>query len=236
MIEEHEEIPWSMLVDRDRRGRSRTLYGVAAVLITLVVAVTAVRWFNAHRHGEAVADNTPVRIGPVTTAPPTTRVPSEAELRAVDDAAASLAAVARAEWFVTDYFTVDGAPPPELLAAFATDAVLPDLPHHEGEGPVSFVEWARAYRVTPHRGGLVVSVLFRTLYRDDTGTYRRSSLRAAEVVVLIDGDNTAIGALPRTVEPPVEHGIAGWEGGPVTVVDDPAGIGFPMVLPTGGDS
>ena len=103
-VEEHEEIPWSMLVDQDRRGRSRTWYAVAAVIFAVVVGVVGVRWVNGHRHGEVPADTSVVENPVATTAAPvptTTAMLSEADLMAVDPTTMGLAAVARAEWFVT---------------------------------------------------------------------------------------------------------------------------------------
>ena len=212
-VEEHEEIPWSMLVDHDRRGRSRTWYAAAAVILALVVGFTAVRWVEGRRHGET-PEETAATQAPVTTTatavPTTAAMLSEADLMAVDPAMTTLAAAARAEWFVTDYFTVDGAPPPDLAAAFAVDATLPELPHHDADRPVSFVEWARASAIRPHASGLVVTVLFRTLYENGEQRFERSAVRAVDVLVLVEDDTTAIGDLPIPVSLPAAHGVAGW--------------------------
>lgn len=209
-VEEHEEIPWSMLVDNDRRARSRTLYGAAAVVVALVVIVTTVRWANGHRHGvEAQEREIPVVTSTIPPAPPTTLV-SEADLMAVDPFIGHLAAIARAEWFVTDFFTIDGVAAPEFLAAFPDDAVLPELPQMSGGSAVSFVEWARATDVATHPGGFVVTVLFRTLYENREQRFERSPVRAVDVVVIVEEGLTAVGDLPIPVATPVAHGISGW--------------------------
>ena len=210
-VEEHEEIPWSMLVDQDRRGRSRTWYAVAAVIFAVVVGVVGVRWVNGHRHGEVPADTSVVENPVATTAAPvptTTAMLSEADLMAVDQTTMGLAAVARAEWFVTDYFTVDGAPVPDLAAAFAVDAVLPELPQDDSK--VSFVEWARAWAIRPHAAGVVVTVLFRTLYQNSDLRYERSPVRAVDVLVLVDDESIAIGDLPIPATLPTVQGVTGW--------------------------
>lgn len=208
--EEHEEIPWSMLVEHDRRSRSRMLYIAAAVIVALVVIVAAVRWVDGHRHGIDPAETViPVVTTTIPPAPPTTLV-SEADLMAVDSSIDHLAAIARAEWFVTDYFTIDGAAVPEFLAAFPDDAVLPELPQSSGEPAVSFVEWARATALATHGDGYVVTVLFRTLYENTEQRFERSPVRAVDVIVIVDGQRTAVADLPIPVEAPVAHGLSGW--------------------------
>jgi hypothetical protein len=208
-VEEQEEIPWSMLVDYERKTRSRFWYVLAAMLVAAVVGFTAMRWVEGRRHGElpVATTATVTTVAAVTTS---TALATEADLLAADPAGDTLAATATAEWFVTDYFTVDGAPSPELSSLFATDAVLPDLPGAvEGGGPVSFVEWARATATRSHPGGVVVTVLFRTLYESADGRIERSAVRAVDVVVLVDGDETAVGELPMPAAVPA-HRVVGW--------------------------
>jgi hypothetical protein len=208
-VEEQEEIPWSMLVDYERKTRSRFWYVLAAVLLAAVAGVTAVRWVEGRRHGEVPVTAT-ATVTTVTPASTTTALATEAGLLATDRTADTLAATATAEWFVTDYFTVDGAPSPELSSLFTTDAVLPELPGMvEDGGPVSFVEWARATATRPHAEGLVVTVLFRTLYENGDGHIERSLVRAVDVVVLVDGDETAVGELPMPAAVPAHH-VTGW--------------------------
>jgi hypothetical protein len=211
VIEEHEEIPWSMLVEGERRARSRTWYAAAAIIVALVGVVAGYRWVEGHRHGEPAAPTAPAPATSSTLAETTTTtLLSEADLMAVEPAAAHLAAVARAEWFVTDYFTFDGSPAPEFLEAFPDDAVLPSLTQFGDGSAVSFVEWARAYAVRAHTDGYVVTVLFRTLYENAEGRFERSPVRAVDVVVLVADEQTAIADLPTPVEPPVGREFTGW--------------------------
>lgn len=218
-VEEHEEIPWAMLVDQEHRSRSRLLYLVAAAILIVVVAVTAVRWVGSRRHGEL--PSAAVEVAAPTTLPPlpTTTLLSEADLVGRDDSAGRRAAIVRAEWFVTDYFTMDGSPAPELIAAFPTDAELPELPQLAGSSAVSYVEWARAYATRSYQNGYVVTVIFRTLYENEEQRYERSPVRAVDVIVLVDDDLTAIGDLPIPVEPPTGQAISGWMHGTGEVAD-----------------
>jgi hypothetical protein len=230
MMEEHEEIPWSMLVDHDRRARTRTWYVAAAAILVVAVLIAGWRWIGDHRHGETPQVAPPITSTTATIAPTTTALLSEADLRAVEPGAAELAAMARAEWFVTDYFTMDGAPAPELLSAFADDAVLPALPQLDDAAGVSVVEWARAYAFRPDPAGYVVTVLFRTLYRNQDDRYERSPVRAVDVVVLVDEQQTAVADLPVPSEVPVAQGLSGWAGSTsgVAMLEDPSGVELPV--------
>ena len=230
--EEHEEIPWSMLVDREQRGRSRALYIGAALIMAAVIGFTGVRWINDHRHGEAAPVPDSVAVSTTLPAPPTTvALLSEADLMAIDPASATMAATARAEWFVTDYFTVDGSPAPDLVTVFVGDAALPELPQSTDDA-VSFVEWARAHSVRPSPDGLIVTVLFRTLLRNGEQPLERSPVRAVDVTVVVEDERTAIGALPLPVPVPSARVLDGWTGGTDhEYLEDPSGLSFPVAAP-----
>jgi hypothetical protein len=128
---------------------------------------------------------------------------------AVQPVMAELSAVARAEWFVTDYFTVDGPLPEELISAFVNDAVLPDLPS-PADAAISYVEWARAFAIRPTADGYAVSVVFRSLTEEPSGAFIRSPVRAVDVLVAVNDGETAIADLPIPFLPPVYHTIDGW--------------------------
>jgi len=213
-MDEYEEIPWSTLLGEHRDGRRRTIYIAAAVVVAFVIGVAGIRWLTAPGHGEAPAAG-PVPIATTIgttvpdTSPPTTATLTEADLLAIEPATAEYGAVARAEWFVTDFFTVDGPMPEELLSAFVNDAVLPDLPSGEDAG-TSYVEWARAYDVRPTPDGYAVFVVFRCLTEEDDGSFVRGPVRAVEVLVAVRDGETAIADLPVPILPPVYHTIDGW--------------------------
>jgi hypothetical protein len=214
-MDEYEEIPWSTLLTEHRHGRVKTLYMAAAVIVAIVVGFVGVRWLTAPGHGDLPALAAPVEtttsevVAVQAASSTTTAVLSEADLMAVEPAVAELAAIARAEWFVTDYFTVDGPIPEELISAFVNDAVVPDLPDGEGMG-ISYVEWARAFDVRPTISGYVVSVVFRSLTEEPDGAFVRGPVRAVDVLIAVEEGETAIAELPIPILPPVYHAIDGW--------------------------
>ncbi|MEA2024199.1 MAG: hypothetical protein U9N79_07925 [Actinomycetota bacterium] len=215
-MDEYEEIPWSTLLTEHRYGRVKTLYMVAAVIIAIVVGFVGIRWLTSPGHGDQPTLATPIETttseGIVAGTEPsstTTAVLSEADLMAVEPVVAELAAVARAEWFVTDYFTVDGPIPEELASAFVNDAVVPNLPNGDGSG-ISYVEWARAFDLRPTVGGYAVSVVFRSLTEEPDGDFVRGPVRAVDVLIAVEEGETAIAELPIPILPPVYHAINGW--------------------------
>ncbi len=214
-MDEYEEIPWSTLLTEHRQGRAKTLYMAAAVIVAVVVGFVGVRWLTAPGHGEQQALAAPVETttteAPVveTESSTTTAVLSEADLMAVVPAVAELAAVARAEWFVTDYFTVDGPMPEELISAFVNDATVPELPDGDEDG-ISYVEWARAFDVRPMMSGYAISVVFRSLTEEPDGAFVRGPVRAVDVLIAVEDGETAVAELPIPILPPVYHNIDGW--------------------------
>jgi hypothetical protein len=213
-VDEYEEIPWSTLLAEHRRGRAKTLYLAAAAVVAVVVAVVVFRWLTAPGHGDGSALAAPVETSTTamvdSTAPTSTTVAlSEADLMAVPPGISELSAVARAEWFVTDYFTIDGPMPEELIAAFVNDASIPDLPGRS-DAAISYVEWARAFDIRPTEQGYAVSVVFRSLTEEPDGSFARSPVRAVEVLVSVEDGETAVSDLPIPILPPVFHSIDGW--------------------------
>ncbi|MGB5168360.1 MAG: hypothetical protein WBP49_08165 [Acidimicrobiia bacterium] len=217
-MDEYEEIPWSTLLSEHQQGRTKTLYLAAAVIVAVVLGFVGIRWLTAPGHGDggavaAQADTTTVpgagAVESTTTATSTTATLSEADLMAVEPSILELSAVARAEWFVTDYFTVDGPLPEELISAFVNDAMLPDLPS-PSDADISYVEWARAFDIRPTESGYAVSVVFRSLTEEPGGAFIRSPVRAVDVLVAVDDGETAIADLPIPILPPVFHTIDGW--------------------------
>ena len=215
-MDEYEEIPWSTLLSEHRQGRTKTLYLAAAVIVAVVVGFVGIRWLTAPDHGDEPDFAAPVETGMAETGAEvvaatttTAAVLSEADLMAVQPSVAEMAAVARAEWFVTDYFTIDGPLPEELISAFVNDALLPDLPG-SADADISYVEWARAFDIRPTATGYAVSVVFRSLTEEPDGTFVRGPVRAVNVLVAVDGGETAIAELPIPILPPVYHTIEGW--------------------------
>ena len=135
-------------------------------------------------------------IGPV--------VADEADLMALVPQFEASAVAARAEWFVTDFFTVDGDPAglDSVWGSLPAGAVAPD--HGSGAG-VSYVEWARAVSVEhTEPDGFEVTVVFRTLAGGDRTSLRRQPVRAVIVGVAVDrGGAVGVVDLPEpAVLPP----------------------------------
>ncbi|MEA2010040.1 MAG: hypothetical protein U9N78_04980 [Actinomycetota bacterium] len=214
-MDEYEEIPWSTLLTENRQGRAKTMYMAAAVIVAVIIGFVGVRWLTAPGHGEQPALAAPIETSTTEAvvveaeSSTTTAVLSEADLMAVVPAVAELAAVARAEWFVTDYFTVDGPIPEELITAFVNDAAIPDLPTGDGNG-ISYVEWARAFDVRPTASGYAISVVFRSLTEEPDGAFVRGPVRAVDVLIAVEDGETAVAELPIPILPPVYHRIEGW--------------------------
>lgn len=201
--EEIEHVPWSELMEESDERRRRALYLAAGLIGAVVLGVILARAWWAPSTPAAV----PVETGPVTSAgetavaAPTTSVPelplySEADLMADPPDPSVRAAVARAEWFVTDYFTADFEPSgsADVRSALPGGSKLPNLPQDGSEG-VSYVEWARAYRVEEVGVGLYsVGVVFRTLGAPPDSGFSRQPVRAVEVTVEVtpDGGTTVV--------------------------------------------
>ena len=192
--------------------------------------------------GESVPDATvaapptaEIAPAPVTTTtkPPSPRLYSEAELVADAspdpstgaggaDAADVMALVpqfetnavaARAEWFVTDFFTVDGDAAGRESVRVALPAGAVATADDAGVG-VSYVEWARVVSVEQTDvGRFAVTVVFRTLAGVDRASLRRQPVRAVAVGVAVD-EAGAVGVvdLPEPAELPPSLDVEGIVG------------------------
>jgi len=132
------------------------------------------------------------------------RLYSEADLMAVIPEEEQRIAATRAEWFVRDFFTVDG----DTVTATEVRAALPGgldvvLPHDTGGG-ISYVEWVGVLAVRadgPTR--YAVDVAFRTLAGSGAGPLERQAVRAVRVLVGInDGTIASVLDLPEPIPVP----------------------------------
>ncbi len=123
------------------------------------------------------------------------------------------AVAARAEWFVTDFFTVDGdaAGRESVRAALPSGAVA--AADDAGAG-VSYVEWARVVSVEQTDvGRFTVAVVFRTLAGVDKASLRRQPVRAVAVGVVVDeGGAVGVVDLPEPVVLPPSLDVGAIEG------------------------
>ncbi len=214
--EELESIPWSTLIEDSRPDRGRLVYMAAGAVIVFSLAALAARSLWAPAVAEA-----PVAIDlPATTDPAATEVTaaapplfSEADLMASLDNESWRAAAAFAEWFVYDYFTVDGevATLQSVLSALPSGVPEDLLPHTSAE-VVTYTEWASAARVTETSPGrFEVLVLFRTVAATDGVTFERQPVRAVVVPMEMSGTGgMRLTDLPSPAQVPQRPVVAKW--------------------------
>lgn len=224
--EDVESVPWSELLETtDPSLERRRIAYMAAGLVGAVVlgAVIARAWWTpsgptilapAVTIAAPAPDDAGVALPATTTLPP---LYSEADLMADPPDPGARAAIVRAEWFVSDFFTADYEPTGsgDVRAALPGSAAIPDLPQ-DGGGGISYVEWARAFRVDEVGDGTyLVGVIFRALGAPADGSFSRLPVRAVEVHVDVLGDGAAILDLPRPVAVPAGPEPASWPAGTV---------------------
>lgn len=225
--EEYEQIPWSQLTGGPPGGKRRLLYIAAAALGTLVLAIIVGRAFLSSSSapqapGETVAlsEQEPGETEEGASTTPAEDAGSllyrEADLLAFAGSPGERAAVARAEWFVTDYFTADLEPTgsADVRTALPAGADLPDMPQ-DAASSLSYVEWARAFRVEEEGGvggGLFrVGVVFRTLGAPPDHGFYRLPVRAVEVLVQVsDEGGSVVVDLPMPVPVPAGPEPSAW--------------------------
>jgi len=204
MSEEFEYIPWSQLANQQRTQRNRTMYIAAGVIAAIAVGALVAR----STLGQASAQprpsaqqapvNTPAPIEQTTTTS-STSLYSEADLMALIEGEAIRAVVARAEWFVHDYFTADNDPAwYDNIVATIEESIIPDI--SQPAAP-TYVEWANAYEVIETMPGRFrATVVFRTIGGEP---YERLPVQAVELGVAIKGDGgTTIIELPTAIPIP----------------------------------
>lgn len=180
-----------------RDGGRSTVVTLPPIAISVPAAVAPDIIERADDPVAISADQTPPLLNEPSSAvaPVAPRLFSEADLMAVLPEEEMRAAVMRAEWFVTDFFTVDGASSAEsdVTAALATRPDEVPLPHATAADGISYVEWARAFFVEPVEPGTYrVSVAFRTLTGADAADLSRSQVRAVAVSVRVGARGATI--------------------------------------------
>ncbi len=229
-----EAVPWEGLLEEAEPGDGlrRTIYLVAGLLGAVVLgAIVARSWWApsppvimAPAAGDVAAAAPVDPLEPPVDAPrPTSPLYSEADLMADPPDPEERTAVARAEWFVTDFFTADYEPTgsADVRAALPTAPDLPSLPQDGREG-ISYVEWARAFRVEEAgNGAYLVGVVFRTLAAPPEGAFIRLPVRAVEVLIDVAGDAATVLDLPRPIAVPVGPEPEPW---PEPEADPPSAV------------
>ncbi|HEX5631456.1 MAG TPA: hypothetical protein VFY15_07335, partial [Acidimicrobiia bacterium] len=147
---------------------------------------------------------------------------TEADLMAMPPDPAARVAMVRAEWFVTDYFTADLEPSGSADVRAALPAAIGEELSLDVGAAVSYVEWARAYRVEEVGDGTYrVAVAFRTLGAPPDRGFTRQPVRAVEVLIAVGGDDgTTVLDLPAPISVPVGPEAPLWDGEPATPPQD----------------
>ncbi|NNC93687.1 MAG: hypothetical protein HKN80_14480 [Acidimicrobiia bacterium] len=199
--EEHfDSIPWSSLIPQ-RQDRPWLVYVAAAAVVALVVGVLAARNLQSASQPLDPVEVATEDLVESVASPPTSRLITEADLQAdiQHGEAGAVAAAMRAEWFVTDYFTRDGAGgrQAELAGALGRPA-----PATEAE-ITTYVEWARAWDAAAESDGRYrVAVAFRSITATDAGFVRDIAKGVAvRVQVAADGGSRVVD-LPEPIEMP----------------------------------
>ena len=221
--EELEQIPWSALVADADDGPDRRWIWIAAIGLLGVVVYLLVRLLT--QGGQPLAEpSTTISEPPVAgcdvdpdgcESPDTTTVGavviSEEDLRAENPTvslvmdARAMAAAARAEWFVSDWHTVDGSVATDDSTRSAFVAGIEPTSAVDA-GPVTYVEWARASSIEESGEGFRVVVLYRQISFEDEGGWVRNDVRADAVDIVFVNGAPFVAAEPTAL-------ADGWGGG-----------------------
>ena len=207
--EVYERIPWETL-DEKKGDRQWLMFGVAGAIVLGALAYSFVSNRPAPVSVATTMATTP-SLAPETSAPLTTvaaapalpptvvavpEVTAEADLYAVHPERAIDRVAAHAEWFVTEFLTVDGSEESRASLTALMPAGVP-LPV-AAEGTRVFVEWVRAtgveetapltYRVT---------VLARSLAAQDDAAYQRQAPLELAVDISLSEESPQVVTAPQ---------------------------------------
>ena len=210
-----ESLPWEHVAPAEGPDRRWMVVVAGAVVIVAVVAsATRTLWPGPQLSAPVAPPSTVEESSSSSHVPPTViEAPSsaaappvtEADLRAISPADAARAVTAHAEWFMSEWLTVDGSESdaaPDLLPAGV------DVPVIDGSAR-SFVESAvglSAEEIRP--GSWEVAVLIRSLSAFGDGDYLRIPARVFLVTVGIGDDGPFVADLPSPGPVPVGRAAA----------------------------
>ena len=208
--EEFEQIPWSSLMTDKADGVDPKVYIAVGVVGLLIAVIFGIRIFGGSSGQPTPTADVPAVPESVATVTTTTSglIVSEADLMAApsNPYVGALPQVAFAEWFVTDYYTVDGSSENErslreLLASSASSLLLP----HSSDTllPAMYVEWARSVDVRDVGNAMFeVDVVYRTITETDAG-FVRDPVSAVVVTVRSGQTDAGITGLPVPIDVPM---------------------------------
>ena len=226
-----ESIPWEELRDLgDTSRRRRTWYLMAGAAVVAVLVFSVARTFSAP--DPQIAETTPTPaptaadlpalpsqeslptlppLDPLATEP---AVLTEADLRVggdigeEDNAFAEWQVASYSEWFVLDFFTLDGSDRRAGLERW-----LDTSGFGEQSDALSYVEWVRALQIEPlWDGRWSAAVGLRRLVSTDGVGYSRLPTQAVEVVVDMATGAPTIVDVPRFIPLPETTAGHWWAG------------------------
>jgi hypothetical protein len=203
--EEREQIPWSSLIPDDRPtglGRRYLLIGLAAALVAGWLGVRLL-----HVGGQpsvppptaaAATDTSATTTSEATTSPG--MLVAEDDLRDAGPVRSNVVE-AVAEWFVMDFFTVDGSAETvrSVRGALAGEVSDVELPH-DRPGDETFVEWSRTVQLGG--GGSEpweAIVIYRSIRNGGDG-FVRDPVRAVAVGLEASSEGLVVTGVPRPVD------------------------------------
>lgn len=166
------------------------------------------------------------------TAPSQTSPLTEADLMATPPFGAGQVAMARAEWFIGDYFSIDGGDDREdriVAAGGWTDGSF-ELVDPLPEGVVSYVEWARASTVRQVADSrFEVTVVFRRYIASDGINFVRLPVEAASIAVEVGvAGASAVSGWPTWEEVPAGLPSYNPSSPPRASITDAVGVEWPV--------
>jgi hypothetical protein len=213
-VEVFEHLPWAQLAEPSREKKPWVVLLVAGAIASAAFGGLAGRSIGRSPESSPMAVPTTVTAPIVTTwslLEPVSERFSEADLLAETPGRSELSAAARAEWFVSDYFSTGGDPGAHqpVLAALPEGA---RLPAPTGPGFLSYVDWVATSRIEAigdHR--FRTTVLFRRLVSDGETGYTRLPVQAVDVVVGVDPSGGArVVDLPMPIAVPTGPATPVW--------------------------
>lgn len=205
--EELDQIPWSTLVAEVDDGPDRRWFFLAGAVGLAILGYLVLQLVAPGGQPDPADQAAPPTSSSSTTVARPEVIVAEDDLRGeapvIDPgvSAEQLAAVARAEWFVTDWFTSDGsqATADSLIDAVASPAII--RPPFDEE-ITTYVEWARATGVEPTADGLSVTVAYRQIVSEDAAAFVRQPVATVDVQITFDGGVPLVSAAPRSSDDP----------------------------------
>lgn len=201
--EEREQIPWSSLVPQGDDRIDKRWYAAGVLVLVAVLGVIGFRLSGG------VAQPVPTDVQQVpadassaasTTTAPASMIMSEDELVRGSAIERTGVVATRAEWFVMDFFTIDGSPETvaSVRAALAPELRSGPLPHDD-DGDETFVEWARAVAIDDLGDrGFEVTVVYRAIRSAGDG-YNRDPVRAVTLPIDVTEGALVVTALPMPI-------------------------------------